>query len=75
MAKVWSKTQKVVKLGLQQESSKNQDPFNEFMQSESENSSDESQVDLLPCLQVTVSVMNLLTNYDPEITQTTTVLR
>ena len=51
--------------GLKQEHEKKIDPFNEFMQGDekedSEGEDSESEIDLLPCLQVLTSLLNLLT--------------
>ena len=64
--KVWEITKILTEKGLKQEQDTRSDPFNEFMADERIDDSDddmsaEKEIDLLPCLQVFTSILNLFT--------------
>jgi hypothetical protein len=74
--KVWLKTQSLTEKGLQVKGEPLVSAFDEFMQGE-EKEEVEDDVDLLPSLQVTVSVVNLLTAFElkqGDIPRTTKIL-
>lgn len=61
--KVWLKTQSLTEKGLQVKGDPLVSAFDEFMQGDEKEEVDDD-VDLLPSLQVTVSVVNLLTAFE-----------